>query len=302
LSEHDVRASRAGSVGGVPGHGEADGDAVGAAGVVCVRVCVHRTVFRKHHARELRDAGADVAGARCVGAVGEGGDFVEEGGDDGHLARESHVGDICTGNITTDDFLLCYIKHLSIRSMSTIEEFQYLFERCTNGITVPSNLDNRFQVYFIMNTMKNDALKAMKVYPNLDYLPKQLEPIVSAAYGNIQYLCKSKLVNEDDTDVVIAEASIENIAIAVSNMRQELNRVAEQTDRDGLNHLFEICLDKFEHPDARPSQHKSPYDFKKVYQTMTTMKNQGLQTIEKKDLTLNEVLRDLSNTILQHGV
>ncbi len=84
MSEGEVRARRAGRAGGVAGHGEADGDAVGAAGVVGVRVGVHRTVFRKQHARELRDAGADVAGARRVGAVGEGGDLVEEGGDDGH--------------------------------------------------------------------------------------------------------------------------------------------------------------------------------------------------------------------------
>ncbi len=94
LSEGEVRASRAGRAGGVPGDGEADGDAVGAAGVVGVGVGVEGGVLCKQHARELRDAGADVAGARRVGAVGEGGDLVEEGGDDGHLARESHVGDI----------------------------------------------------------------------------------------------------------------------------------------------------------------------------------------------------------------
>ena len=72
MSEGEVRARRAGRAGGVAGHGEADGDAVGAAGVVGVRVGVHRTVFRKQHARELRDAGADVAGARRVAAVDEG--------------------------------------------------------------------------------------------------------------------------------------------------------------------------------------------------------------------------------------
>ncbi len=78
----------------MPGHGEADGDAVGAAGVVGVRVGVEGGVLCEHHARELRDAGADVAGARRVGTVGEGGDLVEEGGDDGHFARKSHVRDI----------------------------------------------------------------------------------------------------------------------------------------------------------------------------------------------------------------
>ncbi len=85
MSEGEVRARQAGRAGGVPDHGEADGDAVGAAGVVGVGVGVHRTVFRKKHARELRDAGADVACARRVGAVGEGGDLVQEGGDDWHF-------------------------------------------------------------------------------------------------------------------------------------------------------------------------------------------------------------------------
>ena len=94
MLEHDFRARRSGSTSGVAGHGEADGDAVGAAGVVGVRVGVEGGVLRNQHARELRDTGADVAGARRVGAVGEGGDLVQEGGDDGHLARGSHVRDI----------------------------------------------------------------------------------------------------------------------------------------------------------------------------------------------------------------
>ncbi len=101
MSEHDVRASRSGSTRGVAGHGEADGDCVGAAGVVGERVGVEGGIFCKQHARELRDAGADVVGARRVGAVGEGGDLVEEGGDDGHLARGSHVG-VCMSHINVD--------------------------------------------------------------------------------------------------------------------------------------------------------------------------------------------------------